>query len=95
MEPTNTEALNNLAQVQYELSEYESSLSVLQRALQISPASQEPLLYRMASILCFNLNKYGEAEAILRHLLELSPNYSNAASFLQYAHKKQVEHMSQ
>ena len=71
-EPDNSELLNNIGGLLYQLKDFKNAEMYLQRAYELNP-SEKDILYNYASILYFQL-KWQDACSVFRIYSELNPD---------------------
>lgn len=85
LEPRNTNALLNLAQVYYNLENYQKTEEALQRILQLVALHKGAL--HMLGHLHYRMERYDEAVTILKRLIQADPEYSDATTLLNMAQR--------
>lgn len=86
VEPSNIQALLNLAYVDSFLQHYSQALDSLEAVLTIQPNNKEAL-YRVGKLL-YRREQYGEAVSTLSKLSQIEPGYEDTMSLLGKAQNK-------
>ena len=85
VDPRNVDAPLNLAQLYYDLRNYEMAQGFYQKTLKLSPSHKEAL-YKYGRLL-HKMAKYEEAVKILNRLVAVDRKYLDGASLLESAKK--------
>jgi tetratricopeptide (TPR) repeat protein len=91
-EPSNIQALLNLAYVDASLDHYSQALDSLDAVLAIEPDNKEAL-YRTGKLL-YRREQYTEAASTLRRLSEIEPGYEDTMTLLSNAYNRTRRHGS-
>lgn len=86
MEPSNIQALMNLAYVDSSLHHYSQALDSLEAVLAIQPDNNEAL-YRAGKLL-YGREQYAEAISTLSRLSQIAPGYEDTMALLGKAQNK-------
>ena len=85
LEPHNTNALLNLAQVYYNLEHHWKTVEVLQRILKLAPLHKGAL--HLLGHVYYRMERYSETVTVLERLIQEDPEYSDATTLLNMAQR--------